>query len=163
MSDDEKTPEPHIEEFQDVDFDIEKEDWNLYMLEDGTRLRIRTIALRIQKSLGKPKPGQGQQFRVKTQNIVVISAPPKLKGPPSTEPLTPELLIQMDKEQVGVTPYYEPWNVYRFKDNSGIKIKLVLSDVYRIKGKFDADGEPQHVVQSGNVIAPVEKDQKAYM
>jgi len=162
MSDEERQPEPYIEEFQDVDFDIEKEDWNSYMLEDGTKLRIRTIVLRIQKALGKPKPGQAQQFRVKTQNIAVISAPPKLKGPPSTEPYTPEQLIHMDKEQVNVTPYYEPWNVYRFKDNSGVKVKLVLSDVYRIKDKYDADGEPQHVVQSGNVVIPLEKGQKAY-
>jgi hypothetical protein len=68
----------------------------------------------------------------------------------------------MDKEQVDFTPYYEPWNVYRFKDGSGLKIKLVLSDVFIIKGKYDADGEPQHVIRSSNVIIPLEKGQKAY-
>ena len=47
----------------------ENEPWNVYQLEDGTRLRMKTVAQQILKIRGKK-----DQYMVKSSNIVTVDS-----------------------------------------------------------------------------------------
>ena len=74
-----------------------------------------------------------------------------------TPAVSPEELLTLDKMEVPYTPYLEDWNVYRLPDGSKLKIKLVVSSVFRIKGRYDELGYPTYVVNSTNAVSPVPK------
>ena len=47
----------------------------------------------------------------------------------------------------------EPWATYRLEDGSTIKLKLVVSDVFKIPIPDPVTGLPQYVVRSSNVMS----------
>jgi len=47
--------------------------------------------------------------------------------------------------------YEPPWNIYELENGEKIKQKVVVISVYKIKGKYDAQGNPYYVVQSQTV------------
>ena len=60
---------------------------------------------------------------------------------------------QVDAELVEVTQAGERWNEYLVEDGTILKVKLVLTNVYRIEGQYDAEGNPLYVLQSTNVTS----------
>jgi len=46
----------------------------------------------------------------------------------------------------------EDWNVYELEDGSIIKVKLVASNVVKLRDKFDSDGNPLYLLKSTNVM-----------
>jgi len=152
--------------FEDVNFEIEKEVWNVYELDDRSTIRMRCILVKLLKSLtpikGPPPPGvppeaKGFEFQTVFQNIVaVVKSPPEIMGKPSP-PLTPAEIQGMPKIEVGNTPYVEDWNVYRLADGTKLKVKLVVSAVYKIPKQYDQFGYPIYFVNSTNAIVPVPK------
>ena len=54
-------------------------------------------------------------------------------------------------EDVDFEEVEERWNIYRLKDGTTLKVKLVLTGVKRLK-KHGPDGAPIYVVQSQNVV-----------
>ena len=66
--------------------------------------------------------------------------------------------IQFQGEEVDATVVdfrieREDWNEYQLLDGSHLRLRLVLSEVYRIHGQYDNDGNPVYVARSGNVLA----------
>ena len=47
----------------------------------------------------------------------------------------------------------EHWNEYMVDDGSVIRLKTIVTDVVRIDGMFDQQGNPIYLVQSTNVMA----------
>jgi len=162
--------------FEEVEFEIEKEVWNVYELEDGNHrvtLKMRTILTKLLRPrliepqtppiigvpphmLGVPKDARKDEFQMSFQNIVVVSScPPELMGPPGT-PLPPTELNKLPIEEINFNPFNEEWNIYKIPE-SGIKlkIKLVVSSVNKAKGVYDQFGYPIYIVQSTNAIVPV--------
>jgi len=154
-------------QFEEVDFEPEKEVWNVYELGDRSILKIRTVLVKLlrpirptpQKEIivpGRPKM-ETLEFQAKFQNMmVVVKAVPTLMGKP-TPPLPPSELAKMEKTEVSYTPYQEEWNIYRLPDSNKIKIKLVVSSIFRVKGQYDELGYPMYLVNSTNAVAPVPK------
>lgn len=152
-------------QFEEIDFDPEKETWNIYELSDKSVIKIRTVLFKLLRSV-KPLPPQAitlpaqtkaLEFQAKFQNILVVTrASPTLMGKP-TSPVPPEELLKLDKVEVAYTAYQEDWNIYRLPDGSKLKVKLVVSAVFRIKGQYDELGYPMYVVNSTNAITPVPK------
>ena len=62
---------------------------------------------------------------------------------------------QVDAETVEATQSSERWNEYLLEDGTVLKLKTVLTNVYRVEGQYDAEGNPVYVVQSTNVISAV--------
>ncbi len=57
--------------------------------------------------------------------------------------------------EVEVAPFrssVENWNEVFVEDGSVIKIKLVVSDVYRVIDKWDQEGQPQYIIRSTNIV-----------
>ncbi len=46
----------------------------------------------------------------------------------------------------------EDWNEYQLMDGSTVKIKLVVSEIFRVLDEFDAERNPVYVVRSQNVL-----------
>src|SRR3990170_4489656 len=161
--------------FDEVNFEIEKEGWNIYELVDGKHrvtMRMRVILTTILKPkivhleeppmMGVPKEAQPERkaskedFQLTFQNIVVVAdCPAELMGKP-TPPVPPSEFSQLATEDVEFIPLNEDWNVYTIPD-SGVKmkVKLVVSSVGKANGHYDQLGYPFYIVQSTNAIVPV--------
>jgi hypothetical protein len=53
----------------------------------------------------------------------------------------------------------EDWNEYQLMDGTVIKMKLVVSEILRIEGVYDEEGNPAYRIKSTNV--PVVKSPDA--
>ncbi len=57
----------------------------------------------------------------------------------------------------------ENWNEYLLEDKSVLKMKAVVTEIVRVDGSYDNDGNPLYVVKSSNVLtvsSPVELKKK---
>ncbi len=162
--------------FEDLEFEVEKEVWNEYEIEDGdyrVTLKMRSILIKVLKPrimqpdalplIGVPKaalPPQDhhkQELQLSFQNIVVISnCPPDLMGTP-TPPSPPQDVSQLQTEEVNFTAFKEDWNIYVVSPPNGqkLKLKIIVSTVSKIKGAYDQFGYPMYLVQSTNLVVPV--------
>lgn len=64
-----------------------------------------------------------------------------------------------EAELVDVTSSSEPWSTYLLSDGTNIRVKIVLSEAWRVLDEFDKEGNPLYVLQSTgimNVQAPDE-------
>ena len=60
---------------------------------------------------------------------------------------------QVDAEHVETTQSHECWNEHLLDDGTVLKLKTVLTNVYRVEGQYDAEGNPVYIVQSTNVLS----------
>jgi hypothetical protein len=159
---------PVLPMYEEVNFEIEKEVWNIYELDDKSTIKMRCILVKLLRSLtttkAPPPPGvppgvEGFEFQSVFQNIVtVIKSPLELMGAP-TPLLPPSELAGAKKIEVGYTPYLEDWNIYRLPDGNKLKVKLVVSAIYRVPKQYDPFGYPVYFVNSTNAIIPVPKSE----
>jgi hypothetical protein len=61
----------------------------------------------------------------------------------------------MSAENVDFDETQEYWNVYKLKDGSTLKVKLVISGIKRLL-KHNTDGSPIYIIQSQNVVRVVD-------
>lgn len=47
----------------------------------------------------------------------------------------------------------EHWNEYLLSDGSVLRLKAVVTEILRVDGKKDAEGNPVYIVKSANVVA----------
>ena len=56
--------------------------WNEYVLDDGTLVRLKPVVAEVLRIEGKYDPEGNPLYAVKTQNVVVIDAPEKIRKRP---------------------------------------------------------------------------------
>jgi hypothetical protein len=142
-------------------FDVIEENWNEYELEDGTNLWSRLILTRVMRPKQGFKPGE---YGLSFNTVSTITAPADKRNKPGP-PLTPdEISVKPDdvssgsKIPVKVISSSEQWNVYRVRDDGDMfRTKMLVTEVYRVRDRFDQFGEPAHVIAFGQVVAPVAK------
>ena len=59
----------------------------------------------------------------------------------------------MDVVQLEHKILEEPWSIYKLEDGNVIKVKLVITGIYRLPSTDPVTGLPQFVVSSSNVMA----------
>lgn len=57
-----------------------------------------------------------------------------------------------DAELVEVQSSQESWSQYLLGDGTSLKVKVVVTEVWRADGKFDNEGNPMYIVKSGNIL-----------
>jgi hypothetical protein len=67
-------------------------------------------------------------------------------------PITPEDIAE--GEEIDFEEKEEHWNVYKLKDGTTLKVKLILVGVRRLK-KHNPDGTPIYVINSQNVVRAI--------
>ena len=79
------------EEEQIEDFNIGKEDWNVYKLSDGSILKLRQVLVKVNKNTSA-LPGQ-PNLQLQTSNLLMaVHSPARLKKKPSAKQYTPQEL-----------------------------------------------------------------------
>jgi hypothetical protein len=58
--------------------------------------------------------------------------------------------------EVGFDTMREEWNEYSLRDGSTIKVKTVVTNVIRLNGEYDPQGDPVYLIKSGNHTVCVE-------
>ena len=64
---------------QKVAFDIEKENWNVYRLEDGSTVRVRLVVAQIIRIDGEYTPEGDPVYLVNSTNVVTTDVPDHLR------------------------------------------------------------------------------------
>jgi hypothetical protein len=67
--------------------------------------------------------------------------------------ITPEDLAQ--SEDVDFEEKEEHWNVYKLKDGTTLKVKLILVGIKRLR-KHNPDGTPLYLINSQNVVRAID-------
>ena len=62
-----------------------------------------------------------------------------------------------EAEDLDFSEEKEKWNIYKLSDGTILKVKLVLTEVKRLK-KHRPDGLPIYLIQSQNVVRAVNVD-----
>lgn len=52
----------------------------------------------------------------------------------------------------------EDWNEYDLEDGTTLKMKAVVSDIVRVDGQFDPEGNPLYLIKSGNMVVASSPD-----
>jgi len=69
-----------LSEGEEVDFENEKEEWNVYKLADGTTLKIKLVLVNVVRSRNNYDSLGNPIYGITSQNIVkVLNVPEKLK------------------------------------------------------------------------------------
>jgi hypothetical protein len=63
---------------------------------------------------------------------------------------------QVEAEAVDFMTRKEDFNEYQLADGKIIKIKMVVTRIVRLVGEVTPDGIPVYLIQSQNVVAPIE-------
>jgi hypothetical protein len=63
---------------------------------------------------------------------------------------------QVDAESVDFMTRKEDFNEYQLADGKIIKIKMVVTRIVKLVGEVTPDGSPVYLIQSQNVVAPIE-------
>lgn len=66
-----------------LDFKTLNEEWNVYDLEDGTKVKIKTIATKIIRVEGAYNKDGDPVYQVQSTNVVTTDVPQKLKLKPT--------------------------------------------------------------------------------
>lgn len=69
----------------------------------------------------------------------------------------------VDVELVDVQSSQESWNQYLLGDGVTLKLKTVVTEVWRVVDAYDNDGNPMYLAKSGNILvtnAPEEMRKK---
>jgi hypothetical protein len=144
------TPDIHPEQ-RDVDFEVYREDWNVYQLEDGTRLKNRVILMKVMSRPQEEEGQEGRQYAFKTKMITTSArVPSHLKGTPDPNQYPPGEL-QEDSQRLDFDTLKEEWNEYVLPDKTRIRLKVNLVEVRR-SPKFNADGDPIYLIATSNLF-----------
>jgi len=69
-----------LSEGEEVDFENEKEEWNVYKLSDGSTLKVKLVLVNVVRSRDKYDPLGNPIYGITSQNIIkVLNVPEKLK------------------------------------------------------------------------------------
>ena len=55
--------------------------------------------------------------------------------------------------EVGFRALGEHWNEYLLDDGTTVRLKLVVTTVYKVPDQYDAEGNPAYLISSTNVLA----------
>lgn len=135
-------------ELREVEFEPIEEKWNEYEILDENvyvRLRGRIILMRLLKT-SSLKP----QYQMKFHKVFVVSSP--RKGPPM-KLLPPSEIQRLEKYPVEIISSREPWNIYKITETGELfRVKLIVTDIYRVKNLYDPEGQPYYIIQSGPLV-----------
>jgi hypothetical protein len=134
---------------KELEFKILKEDWFVYKLKDGSILKIKPVLMRVFET-GQVHPETGKKvYEFEGTTIIAVRSPENLKGKPTLPLPPPQEALKLDKEEIDIEEtIQEPWNLYELENGEKIKQKIVILNIYKIKDKYDKDGNPYYIVQS---------------
>jgi hypothetical protein len=145
------------DQYKEYDFEILREPWNKYELEDGSYIKARYILTKYKKT--EPDAQGRTKYQAEFQTLTVVyNVPESLKGPPVAEQFSQEQLQQSIEREVSYKTMEEEWNEYIADDGTKIRVKDTVTRVSRTKLR-DAQGNPIYWVEHSQLLssAPLKK------
>jgi len=134
----------------EIEFEVLREPWNKYSIEDGSYIKSRFIITKFKKrepTTADEKLGYGFEG----QNIAVsYNVPTELKGTPSTKQYSHQELSEK-AEDMRYSIVSEEWNEYVLEDGTVVRIKSSVIEVLR-SDKFDRNGDPVYYVNTSQLL-----------
>jgi hypothetical protein len=134
-----------------LDFKVVKEFWDVYDLNDGTKLKNRVILTGVKKlnsnSINIGNNDKNNEYEFDFQSIQSFIFSEKSKGNPHTNFYKKEELDTSYKIEVPHSVISEKWNEYVVKDDgTRIKLKSTVTDVKK-SNIFLQNGDPIYNVR----------------
>jgi hypothetical protein len=157
-----------ISDIDELEFKPIEEVWNEYELKDGTKIKGRTFVTRVAEIKNAPRPPNADpksisvNLNVTLEKNFQVFAPKERKSNPTQIPDV-NTIPEDQKEEVKVLTYSEPWNTYEIiKNGTIVRVKIVVSDVYRIKNVYDQFGQPFYMIKNSPIFdfKPNQKKEK---
>lgn len=60
---------------------------------------------------------------------------------------------QIEADVIGYRANAEHWNEYLLDDGTVLRLKPVVTEILRVEGQYDQNGNPGYIVQATNVTA----------
>lgn len=145
---------------ESIDFDVTAERWSVYKVKDKVPviLKARIILTKVIRTSEFDELGQ-PLYAAGTGNVILVSfAPPEIRGAPTIPSPSNEQISQSLAGDLEFETIEEPWNEYRLKDGTNMRIKIVVTGVIRTS-LYAADGDPLYFVNHqriGRIIVPPE-------
>jgi len=137
-----------------IDFETIKENWNLYDVEDGTIIKFKIVLLKIIPTVAPVQvqiPGQGQvnaqSIAFNTANLMTIISTKEAKGTPSS----PDTEMKIERKDISFKILTEEWNEYKLEDGKILKMKPTIVQIDKTI-HYDQYGEPNYLVKSQPLI-----------
>lgn len=139
------TNKPQLpDDFEEMDFSVEDENWNEYELDDDCRIMARII---LKKIIRDPNNPQNYSFDM-TPPIYTVFSPQTKRGEKGNQP-APTEYNTLENYELKINRSDEKWNVYRIlKTGQKLRIRLTVSRIRRIKDRYDKDGLPFYLMDS---------------
>jgi len=143
-------------DFLFVEFETEKEGWNVYKLEDGSLLKSKFVMITVmaerdfKEKIERARTEKGVKGGLwfSSNNVVGVEAPLKLRGEPSQGAFTQEeLRASVVNNDIDFEVVKETWNVYKLEKGIILKTRSSPINVARTS-KFDSKGLPIYLVDS---------------
>ena len=136
------------DDFEEMDFSVEEENWNEYDLDTEGRIMARIILKKIIRDPNNPKK---YSFDM-SPPIYAVYSPQTKRGESGNEPPQPEI-PNLDNYDIKIHKSDERWNVYRIlKTGQTLRIRLTVTRIRRVKDRFDKDGIPLFLMDSGPMV-----------
>lgn len=132
------------DEYEELDFVVQEENWNEYELIDDSRVKARSILRKIYTDAHNPN---AMMFDFNPPIIAVYSTQSN-RGERNNEP-KPEEYYTLPSFEVKIQHNDEKWNRYRIlKTDQEIRTKLIATEIRRIKNRYTSDGAPFYLFYS---------------
>ena len=59
----------------------------------------------------------------------------------------------VEAERIDFKPIDENWSLYRLEDGTVLKLRLIVSEIFKLPGSDPLTGMPQFLAKSSNVMA----------
>jgi hypothetical protein len=147
---------PSLKTADFLSFQIKREDWNLYELEDGTLLKARVLLAnvlmegRLEEIRTQIESGEKPKLRLtfNPRIIYAVEAPRELRGNLDSRTYTStELKASIISEDMDFKTINESWNLYDLKNGITLKIRISATIVNKTS-KYDNEGMPIYTVNA---------------
>lgn len=131
-----------------IEFEIIKEPWNKYQLQDNSVLKTRIVLKSVMCTTKKNET----QYAVDVQSINIVHADPTLRGNANTNQVSNDkILNSIEKEDMYYDSLAQESNEYKLDDGTKIKMHNNITSVSRSSLK-DQHGDPIYSILSSNQV-----------
>jgi hypothetical protein len=128
---------------ENLDFEIIKEDWNKYIVDNDVELKTRIVILRLLYDKNRLKNNHLIEF---SQPLFTISCPLEKMGEKNNVPQQDEY-EKLPSHTVEINNIEENVNLYLIKkSNMIIRIDYTVTEIKRITDRYDINGNPFFLV-----------------
>jgi hypothetical protein len=143
-----------VEAREFLPFEIVKEPWNQYVIKDQGEeviLRGRLILAKVTR-LGDTSNPKRRGIQVAPHQIWITHSPANLRGDPTPRLPSPVDIANDQKIPLEVETRREDWSAYHLPgDKVDLRLRFVISRVFKVRGLFAADREPYFLVESAGL------------